>query len=324
MALDAIVFPHGPFGCSLKEMFSFQGDSWGWEIADQLVEDDKKQTLYWEASCSSMRQGLEHWNVSSSTATEVEVATSPALATLQKDDAKKRASNINYGQRKRRRRKRVKNKEEVENQRMTHIAVERNRRKQMNEYLAVLRSLMPSSYVQKADQASIIGGAINFVKELEHLVQSLQVHKQLKQQQEENRDQNLSTANLLANFFRFPQFSSTTTAASAEAIASTTIKSSELAMAKPSALADIEVTMVESHANLKLLLKQRPKQLLKLVIGLQNLRLTATHLNVTTVKPMVLYFFGLKVEEDSGLTSVDDIASSVHRMLEKIIKETGF
>ncbi|KAH0452004.1 hypothetical protein IEQ34_019303 [Dendrobium chrysotoxum] len=294
MALDAIVFPHGPFGCSLKEMYSFQGDSSGWEIADQLMEDGKKQSLYWEVSCSSMRQGLEHWNVSSSTP-EVEVAASAALATPQKDDAKKRASNINYGQRKRRRRKRMKNKEEVENQRMTHIAVERNRRKQMNDYLAVLRSLMPSSYVQKADQASIIGGAINFVKELEHLVQSLQVHKQLKQQQEENRDQNVSTANLLANFFRFPQFSSTTTAASAEAIASTPIKSSEVAMAKPSALADIEVTMVESHANLKLLLKQRPKQLLKLVLGLQNLRLTATHLNVTTVKPMVLYFFGLKV-----------------------------
>ena len=51
---------------------------------------------------------------------------------------------------KRRRKPRVcKNKEEAESQRMTHIAVERNRRKQMNEHLAVLRSLMPESYVQK-------------------------------------------------------------------------------------------------------------------------------------------------------------------------------
>lgn len=54
------------------------------------------------------------------------------------------------GRKKRRRRQRVcKNKEEAENQRMTHIAVERNRRKQMNEHLAVLRSLMPESYVQR-------------------------------------------------------------------------------------------------------------------------------------------------------------------------------
>lgn len=54
------------------------------------------------------------------------------------------------GRKKRKRRPRVcKNKEEAETQRMTHIAVERNRRKQMNEHLAVLRSLMPESYVQR-------------------------------------------------------------------------------------------------------------------------------------------------------------------------------
>lgn len=53
------------------------------------------------------------------------------------------------GTRRKRRRRSCKNKEEVEQQRMTHIAVERNRRKQMNEYLAVIRSLMPSSYVQR-------------------------------------------------------------------------------------------------------------------------------------------------------------------------------
>jgi hypothetical protein len=37
----------------------------------------------------------------------------------------------------------------VESQRRTHIAVERNRRRQMNDYLAALRSLMPSSYAQR-------------------------------------------------------------------------------------------------------------------------------------------------------------------------------
>jgi hypothetical protein len=52
--------------------------------------------------------------------------------------------------RKRRRRARCcKSKEEAEIQRITHIAVERNRRRQMNEYLAVLRSLMPEAYVQR-------------------------------------------------------------------------------------------------------------------------------------------------------------------------------
>ena len=45
--------------------------------------------------------------------------------------------------------KKKKNSEELENQRMTHIAVERNRRRQMNEHLTALRSMMPSSYVQR-------------------------------------------------------------------------------------------------------------------------------------------------------------------------------
>lgn len=63
--------------------------------------------------------------------------------------AEQRGGNEASGRRKRRRVKNVKNKEEIENQRMTHIAVERNRRKQMNEYLSVLRSLMPPSYSQR-------------------------------------------------------------------------------------------------------------------------------------------------------------------------------
>lgn len=60
-------------------------------------------------------------------------------------------SKVQSNNKKRRRRKaRVcKNKEEAETQRITHITVERNRRKQMNEHLAVLRSLMPETYVQR-------------------------------------------------------------------------------------------------------------------------------------------------------------------------------
>ncbi|RLN40731.1 transcription factor bHLH96-like [Panicum miliaceum] len=104
--------------------------------------------------------------------------------------------------RKRRRPKVVKNEEEIERQRMTHIAVERNRRRQMNEYLAVLRSLMPSSYAQRGDQASIVGGAINYVRELEQLLQSLEVQRSLK-------EHNPNLSNPFASFFRFPQYSAT-------------------------------------------------------------------------------------------------------------------
>lgn len=62
------------------------------------------------------------------------------------------ASRLAVTGRERRKRKRTrptKNKEEVESQRMTHIAVERNRRRQMNDHLNVLKSLMPASYIQR-------------------------------------------------------------------------------------------------------------------------------------------------------------------------------
>ncbi|KAH7365615.1 hypothetical protein KP509_18G037700 [Ceratopteris richardii] len=83
---------------------------------------------------------------------------------------------------KRRKRKRVsqKNFEEMEPQRMTHIAVERNRRKQMNDHLRALRLLMPESYIQRGDQASIIGGTIRFIKELEEVMDYLLQQKRLK------------------------------------------------------------------------------------------------------------------------------------------------
>ena len=62
---------------------------------------------------------------------------------------KAKSSQVTREKRKRKRTRPSKNKEEVESQRMTHIAVERNRRRQMNEHLSVLRSLMPKSYVQR-------------------------------------------------------------------------------------------------------------------------------------------------------------------------------
>lgn len=74
-----------------------------------------------------------------------------------KDEGSKQTQNsksishhvVTRERRKRKRTRPTKNKEEVENQRMTHIAVERNRRRQMNDHLNVLRSLMPTSYIQR-------------------------------------------------------------------------------------------------------------------------------------------------------------------------------
>ncbi|CAI9778706.1 unnamed protein product [Fraxinus pennsylvanica] len=220
---------------------------------------------------------------------------------VMQQDAKEEFANTVSVRGKRRRSRIKKNVEEIETQRMTHIATERNRRKQMNDYLSVLRALMPDSYVQKGDQASIVGGAINYVKELE---QQLQLMGGLKKYSKENQEieRSSSPSHPFGEFFTCPQYSTT-------AMAMTVADGTEMAKA------DIEVTMVESHANVKIRSKKHPKRLLKIVSGLQNLRLTILHLNVTTVDQVVLYSLSVKVEDGCSLTSVDEIAAAVNQLL---------
>ncbi|XP_019156219.1 PREDICTED: transcription factor bHLH71-like [Ipomoea nil] len=242
------------------------------------------------------------------------------------------------GRKKRRRRPKVcKNKEEAETQRMTHIAVERNRRKQMNEHLAVLRSLMPESYVQRGDQASIVGGAIEFVKELEHLLQSLEAEKlrlQRQQQQSAAGDDGATAAtktddgavasvsggvkgrsftNPFWQFFAYPQY--TTSCSSSMIPNKCTSKTT-------AATADIEVTLIETHANVRILSSTRKtRQLSKMVAAFQTMCMSVLHLNVTTFDLLVLYSISAKVEGGCQLSSADEIAEAVHHILRVIEEE---
>ncbi|KAJ0257615.1 Transcription factor bHLH94 [Hirschfeldia incana] len=207
--------------------------------------------------------------------------------------------------RKRRRMRSNKNKDEIESQRMTHIAVERNRRKQMNEYLAVLRSLMPSSYAQRGDQASIVGGAINYVKELEHILQSTEPRKTTKTTHEVDTSTS-SSMSPFSEFFTYPQYST---------------KSSSSAVESSSSPAEIEVAVAEGHANIKITTKKKPRQLLKLVHLIQSLRLTLLHLNVNTLDNSILYSISVKVEEGSQLNTVDEIAAALNQITRRIQEE---
>ncbi|KAI9198227.1 hypothetical protein LWI28_012072 [Acer negundo] len=217
------------------------------------------------------------------------------------------------GRKKRGRKPRVyKNKEKTEIQRMTHIVVERNRRKQMNEHLAVLRSLMPESYVQKSDQASVVGGAIKFVKELEQLFQSLEAQKLRLVQSLTSCKENSSSSS--TNKFLPPNLS--------QFFQNTWSQIPRKYITSKAALDDIEVTLIDQrHASFRIVSRRSPKQLSKLVILFQSLHLSILHLNVTTMDPFVLYSICAKVEEGCQLTSVDDIAGAVHQMLKMIEEE---
>ncbi|KAL4272381.1 hypothetical protein GQ457_13G021060 [Hibiscus cannabinus] len=298
MALEAVVYPQDPF---TSDDFTTVG---GGAFLGIFYN-----TTNWDSS--STHSIMQHAYSSPETCT---VDQSFPAARVTFPPLTEPPASATNNRRKRRRTRISKNKEELENQRMTHITVERNRRKQMNQYLAVLKSLMPSSYVQRGDQASIIGGAIDFVKELEQQLHSMEAHSHRRTTTQQQPEHNGCHASPFAEFFTFPQFSTNATLC---------CSNNRQPTAEESA-ADIEVTMVETHANVKILSKKRPRQLLKLVAGMQALGLAVLHLNVTTIKEMALYSISVKVEEGCHLKTVDEIAGAVNQMLGRIQEEAAF
>jgi hypothetical protein len=315
MALEAVVYPQtqDPFGFGInKDFYNFNFNN----LVVKEQEHEQRSFCFVENQTENNNYPYYgDWNNNNTFSPPhfnelQETTTDPSSNNTQNFDT---SPSINTFVRPKRRRARSrKNKEEIESQRMTHITVERNRRKQMNEYLAVLRSLMPESYIQRGDQASIIGGAINFVKELEHKFHLLGAKKE-----EEVKSDDVGGSNKpFSEFFTFPQYS-TSSSSSSNSAATIGEKVGEI----QSCIADIEVTMVESHANIKIRSKKRPKQLLKIVSSLHNMHLTILHLNVTTTGEIVLYSLSVKVEDDCKLGSVDDIATAVYQMVNRIQQE---
>ncbi|KAL6620776.1 hypothetical protein ACP70R_035915 [Stipagrostis hirtigluma subsp. patula] len=246
-----------------------------------------------------------------------------------------RAENKGGEQGKSGRRKRprtVKTSEEVESQRMTHIAVERNRRRQMNEYLRILRSLMPGSYVQRGDQASIIGGAIEFIRELEQLIQCLESQKRRRlyggsgdaprpvvdaagavaptstQQQPQQAPPPFFPPTL-----PFPAVSGDGAAKILDLDAGGAGAREEVAENK-SCLADIEVRALGADAMIKILSRRRPGQLIKTIAALEDMQMSILHTNITTIEQTVLYSFNVKIAGEARF-SAEDIAGAVHQIL---------
>lgn len=133
-----------------------------------------------------------------------------------------------------------------------------------------------------------MAGAINFVKELEQLLQSLESQKR--------RRSGLPAPAPppFARFFTFPQYSAS----------GGNGNGSENGVARRG-VADVEVAVAESHASVKLLApRRRPnsKQLLRMVLAMRCLGLTVLHLNATAAAAdhLVFYSFSLKVSNSAN------------------------
>lgn len=138
----------------------------------------------------------------------------------------------------------------------------------------------------QGDQASIIGGAIDFVKELEQLLQSLEAQKSLRKNEEVSSTSStmLSKTSLLSPTPCYGMRSS-----------SSSIEEDDMKAENKSDSADIKVTLIQTHVNLKIECQRKHGQLIKIIVALEELRLSILHLNITSSEDSVLYSFNLKV-----------------------------
>lgn len=116
------------------------------------------------------------------------------------------------------------------------------------------------------------------MKELEQLLQSLEVQKRLKKNEE------------------FGSSSSSSSPPEASyGMKLSCCEENEVKAENKSEVADIKVTLIQTHVNLKIECKRRCGQLIKVIVALENLRLTILHLNITSFESSVLYSLNLKV-----------------------------
>ncbi|KAM4076174.1 hypothetical protein ACJW30_12G043100 [Castanea mollissima] len=233
-------------------------------------------------------------------------------------------------------------------QKTSHITVERNRRKQMNEHLSVLRSLMPCFYVKRGDQASIIGGVVDYINELQQILQSLEAKKQRKVYTEvlsprlipspsprpsplSPRKPPLSPRLNLPISPRTPQptspykprvqqgYLSPTMATSLEPSPSSSSTSSnindninELVANSKSPIADVEVKFSGPNLLLKTVSPPIPGQAVKIISTLEDLSLEILHVKISTVDETMLNFFTIKIGIECQL-SAEELAHQIQQ-----------
>ncbi|KAL6620829.1 hypothetical protein ACP70R_035968 [Stipagrostis hirtigluma subsp. patula] len=198
---------------------------------------------------------------------------------------------------------------------MSHIAVERNRRRQMNDHLKVLRSLTPALYIKRGDQASIIGGAVDFIRELQQLLDSLEAKKRRRSTASFSSSPTPSPRSLLAAGSALSGGSSSSDVspnAASMVVVKPSSKVAELAACCNSPVADVEARISGSNVLLRTLSRRVPGQALRMIAVLETLHLEVIHLNISTMEDTVLYSFVLKIGLECQL-SVEELAYEVQQ-----------
>ncbi|XP_043724005.1 transcription factor MUTE-like [Telopea speciosissima] len=169
---------------------------------------------------------------------------------------------------------------------MSHIAVERKRRRQINEHLKVLRSLTPCFYIKRGDQASIVEGVIEFIKELDQVLLSLESKK------------------------RRNSISPTPSPTPDSSFGLENVK--EMGACCSSQVAEVEAKISGSNVVLRTISKRIPGQFLKIITLLDKLAFEILQINISTKEDTVLYSFLIKIGLECQL-SLEDLVVEVQQ-----------
>ncbi|KAJ4957148.1 hypothetical protein NE237_013931 [Protea cynaroides] len=184
---------------------------------------------------------------------------------------------------------------------MSHIAVERKRRRQMNDHLKVLRSLTPCFYIKRGDQASIIGGVIEFIKELHQVLQSLESKK---------RRKSLSPSPSPSP--RQIQLTPPPLPVPTDDGLFGLENIKELGVCCNSQVADVEAKISGSNVVLRTISKRIPGQILKIITLLEKLAFEILHISISSMEDTVLYSFVIKIGFECQL-SLEDLTVEVQQ-----------
>ncbi|KAL0376566.1 UNVERIFIED_CONTAM: Transcription factor MUTE [Sesamum calycinum] len=168
----------------------------------------------------------------------------------------------------------------------------------MNEHLKVLRSLTPCFYIKRGDQASIIGGVIEFIKELHQVLQSLEAKKRRK-------SLSPSPGPSPRQFQPSPQLPD-----SPFGIHDNNFK--ELGACCNSPVADVEAKISGSNVLLRTISRRIPGQIVRIISVLEKLSFEILHLNISSMEDTVLYSFVIKIGLECQV-SVEELTLEVQQ-----------
>ncbi|KAF5752287.1 basic helix-loop-helix family protein [Tripterygium wilfordii] len=192
---------------------------------------------------------------------------------------------------------------------MSHMTVERNRRRQMNEHLKVLRSLTPCFYIKRGDQASIIGGVIEFIKELNLVLQALEA--------KEKRKSSLSpsptgTPTIPRPILLTQAPMSTPHDHHTPSGFDLNYGTKELVACCNSPVADVEAKIEGSNVILKVTSRRIPGQIVTMISMLERFCFEVLHINISSMEDTVLYSFVIKIGLECQL-SVEELVVEVQQ-----------